>query len=357
MGKNATGATNITGNVSGPAMLDIVNGRVNFYGNVGNAGGLRIGESGYSSDFSFLGTASGSVPLTIMGGGGNYGTTVRYATGALPTGLISVQMGQGNNAPVIVPLATSTINNTIVATRADIKANVGAGIVATWNGQVTTDASGYLVKQGAGTLVLNHGGSSAGAVMVDGGTLLINGGMGGSGVAVNSGATLGGSGHVDQEVLVNAGGTLVATANAALSAGKLTLAGGTLASSVDFASGAGMIDLGGGFSIGAGSALQLDLANLPGPGFARTYMLVSNGGHDAINGTFASINGLGDLPTGYAWSVNYAFSGKDSLGRIGDGNDLALSISAVPEPSTYAMFALGGAMLFLTRRRRASREL
>jgi hypothetical protein len=68
-----------------------------------------------------------------------------------------------------------------------------------------------------------------------------------------------------------------------------------------------------------------------------------------VNGTFASITGL---PAGYTATVNYAFSGTDSVGRVGDGNDVAITV--VPEPSTAAALVLAGGLLAMRRRRRGS---
>ena len=87
---------------------------------------------------------------------------------------------------------------------------------------------------------------------------------------------------------------------------------------------------------------MLSLSNLPVAGVDGTYLLVANDGSDAINGTFASIIGL---PGGFSATVNYAFSGTDSLGRTGDGNDLAVHV--VPEP----------AILCVARARRAAPAL
>ena len=74
---------------------------------------------------------------------------------------------------------------------------------------------------------------------------------------------------------------------------------------------------------------MLSLSNLPVAGVDGTYLLVANDGSDAINGTFASIIGL---PGGFSATVDYAFNGTDSLGRTGNGNDLAVHV--VPEPQS-----------------------
>jgi len=80
---------------------------------------------------------------------------------------------------------------------------------------------------------------------------------------------------------------------------------------------------------------------LPDGAFTGTYLLIANDGMDFVNGTFGSITGV---PAGYIVSVDYGFKGVDSLGRTGDGNDVAITI-AVPEPSTFCLIFAGGALL------------
>jgi hypothetical protein len=56
------------------------------------------------------------------------------------------------------------------------------------------------------------------------------------------------------------------------------------------------------------------------------------------------------MPAGWIASLNYAYSGTDVLGRTGDGNDLALIISMVPEARAWllvwaaALASAGGAL-------------
>ncbi|MBV8501351.1 MAG: PEP-CTERM sorting domain-containing protein [Paucibacter sp.] len=356
-GAGGTGSTNFTGNISGSSYMFIVNGRESFTGNVGNTGGMTIGSNGGKTYASFLGTTSGNAPLTIYGGSGSatvIGTSVSYAPGSLPTGDILMKNGYNGvnlTAPTLIPLATSTINNNITASQADINAQVNSGITATWNGQITTDGSGYLMKNGAGTLVLNSLTSNA-AVRVNAGTLLVNGqiaSQAGQGVAVNNGGVLGGTGSITSAVLVNAGGTISAGVNGVgtLGAGALEV-DGLMASSLDGLAGANRINASS-FTINGGS-LSLSLANMPIGTLSETFLLLNNTGANAIAGSFANVLGL---PTGYTYSVNYAFNGTDSFGQVGDGNDLAVTITAVPEPATYA--TLGAGLLLVAMRRRRQR--
>jgi hypothetical protein len=82
----------------------------------------------------------------------------------------------------------------------------------------------------------------------------------------------------------------------------------------------------------------------------------------AVEGTIA-INDGGQSPGGL-WSLTFGGGGNDgnpdtlfiSDGLNGETDGLLASITAVPEPSTWAMTLLGfgGLALFATRRRRAA---
>jgi hypothetical protein len=76
-----------------------------------------------------------------------------------------------------------------------------------------------------------------------------------------------------------------------------------------------------------------------------TYLLIANDGSDSVSGTFNAITGL---PAWQSATVNYAFSGTDSLGRVGTGNDIAVTV--VPEPASLGLLAL--ALPLIARRRR-----
>ena len=71
------------------------------------------------------------------------------------------------------------------------------------------------------------------------------------------------------------------------------------------------------------------------------FTIINNDGIDPVIGTFASINNSG-------FSVNYAG---------GDGNDVVLTVEAVPEPSTWVAGALACAFVAYTQRRRFARML
>src|SRR5439155_25502175 len=69
------------------------------------------------------------------------------------------------------------------------------------------------------------------------------------------------------------------------------------------------------------AALNLQLTDIPSIGLADslTFLILRNDASDPISGSFGSIL----VPSGYGATVDYAFSGTDALGRVGDRNDLA----------------------------------
>ena len=146
-----------------------------------------------------------------------------------------------------------------------------------------------------------------------------------------SGQTLKGSGNVVGSMGV-AGGATVAPGDTVgtLTTGNFSMAvGGTLAVEIDLGptAGADMLDVGG--SISLGGQVLLSLLNGNGAALPRTFLVVRNDANDAISGTFASISGL---PANISATLNYAFAGTDSLGRVGDGNDLAITLSRIGGP-------------------------
>jgi fibronectin-binding autotransporter adhesin len=349
----STGATVFSGNISGPGTFFVANGRAIFSGNYSNAGGFYLGDQGFTEKVSFVGTPVGSAPLTVSGGNSN---TVSYNAGALPTGLLRVWNSLGTTAPQIIPLQNSTINNTIfldgstASGGGDAIANVGAGISATWAGPLT--GVGVLTKIGTGELVLSNPSSTqTGGVTVSAGTLKVNGALpAGDNVTVATGGTLGGIGAIAGNVSVNSGG-LIAPGNSigSLGTGNLSITGG-LNEEIDMNGGgtgsADLLNVAG--TVGLTNAtLNLSLSN-PALTGSLQYLLVANDGADPVTGTFGSIAGL---PAGYTATIDYAFTGADSAGRVGNGNDIAVTV-VTPEPGAAVLMLAGGLNSFRRRKRR-----
>lgn len=351
-GGGGSGSTNFTGNVSGAGTFFVPNGRANFSGTVSNAGGFNIGDQGFTAKITFSGTGSGSGPITISGGNSN---TLSYTAGSLPGGAISVWNSSSGSQPQIIPLNNSTINNPIVlgigpnpGQEGNATANVGAGIVAEWAGPM----SGFspLTKTGTGKLVLSSPTNSyTGAIAVSAGTLAVNGSLASS-ASVAGSAILEGTGTLGGGVTVSSNGILSpGTSIGTLTTGALSLLG-ILQSEIDVNNGgpatADLLSVMGTISLSS-ATLNLSLLNppVPPPYVNGTYLIVANDGIDAVSGVFASILGL---PAGYSATVDYSYLGTDTMGRIGDGNDIAVVLT--PEPTAIGLLAL--AMLGVVRRRR-----
>jgi hypothetical protein len=84
--------------------------------------------------------------------------------------------------------------------------------------------------------------------------------------------------------------------------------------------------------------------------------IILNGGGSAVNGIFnsltqgATITLAGD--PGVTFQISYT---ADASGNTfsGAGNDVALQVTAIPEPSVWASIAIGSGFLLTYRRRRS----
>lgn len=228
---------------------------------------------------------------------------------------------------------------------------------------VISGEEGPLVKTGQGTLILTGGNSYAGGTTVNAGTLLVNNSTGigtGTGeVVVNAGGTLGGFGRVG-EVLVNEGATLApgSQANADMGifqTGSLTLAPNSILS-LNLSGGTGLDGLGAGSlydQVQVTGALLIEgtlSLVLSGPLAAGDkFFILLNDGTDSIGGGgFSNVTNGIYTQDGYVFSVNY-FDGLD-------GNDVSVSVTTAPEPSTWvAGFLAILAAAYQGKRLRAAR--
>jgi len=177
------------------------------------------------------------------------------------------------------------------------------------------------------------------------GTLLVTSGEGtGAGAVVVAAGTLGGSGSIAGSVTV-AGGAAVSpgTSPGILGTGNLTLQPGadavfellgtTPGTGHDQLNVTGTVDL---------TGADLVVASIGAIGVGDQFTIIRNDGADLVAGVFANgatVTG----PNGSAFAINYAG---------GDGNDVVLTTTAVPEPATAGVLAAAGLGLLARRRRR-----
>jgi len=237
---------------------------------------------------------------------------------------------------------TWTVNNSTTVTFANAwtgnsgwsVTKAGTGTLV-FNGNLNSTGVGVIVS--AGTFALNGAASSyTGTTTVNGGTLLINGAKTGTGtVAVNSTGTLAGSGTV--------GGAVTAASGSFLSAGASSGTAGTLtfSSTLDIsglAAGTGglLFDLG-----ATGSSDKISLTS--------GALSIGSGVLDWNDFSFSALGGYGaGTYTLFSTSTSIVGTmGSNLSGTIGglsgalsiSGNDIVLTVTAIPEPATYAMLA------------------
>jgi fibronectin-binding autotransporter adhesin len=346
-GTTGTGATLFAGSMSGPSMFMLANGRAEFTNTstISNAGGFTIGGgTGFTAQATFRGTGTGTGGYLFNTGNNNL---LRYESGSLMSGPITVGTFTGLvGVPTMVPLETSTINNQINANGA-LAIAPAAGITATLAGPIT--GVGTLAKQDAGILVLTSLASShKGDILVDAGTLRVNGALPDtSAIFVRTGGRLEGVGSTAAVINVASTGTLApGNSIGTFMTGSVITLGST---SIEIDAGplaADLIDVTG--SVSLGGSLDLSVANIAPGWTGGKFLLLRNDDVDPVSGVFATINGI---PSGYLANVDYGFGGTDALGRIGSGNDVAITIALIPEPTTIA--AAAGAFVLALKRRRA----
>lgn len=332
-GENIWIGTSGTGSVTVEAGGTLVATEVRLVGSAGSGGTLLVTGAGSSMTTSAL----------LVGGDSD--TTVTIADGATLTGALTFGGGTG----------TSTLNIGNGGAAGTLNAATVEGAVGT--AYVNFNHTGALsfapqlkgaivvAKQGAGTTSLTAANTYTGGTTVSGGKLLANNVTGsafGSGaVTVQSGATLGGAGFIGGLTTVATGGHL-APGN---SIGTLTFDNG--------------------LTLATGTFLDFDL------GATSDLLRITAGNFDVVGATFNFTATGGYTPGDYAlidWTG--ATAGAFTLGNFGigtvnrgiasdyslwfDGSKLMLTASAaaIPEPSTYAMLAGGGALALALWRRR-----
>jgi len=332
----------------------------------------------------------------------NNGTT-RLTTGndRLPTGTV-LSLGQAASANLgtldlngfnqqIAGLNSTTgtsaaVNNNIVtsATTSTLTINTAAATTHSYgdgsnaNSGIITGAIS-LVKSGDGTQVLGDTNTYTGTTTVSDGTLIINGDQSAANgaVTVASGATLGGTGTIGGNVVIDGG--IHAPGNSPgiqTFAGDLTYnTGSTIAwelktnTVLNAANPNAVFDtivVGGDLNFAGTATLSLATILTAGGGtvdWVNSFWDTSKTGTNGwlvfdVTGTTTGFGNLGLSYAGLTDSTGASFAtgrpgGSFSLFKDGDDVFLNYDLSAVPEPSTYAILALGlGGLLVWQRKRR-----
>ena len=308
------------------------------------------GASGY--DITQSSSSSFTLTLTATG------TSIGAETGDTSAVAIGAENTSGTNTidvPVILAPTTGTNSTIFQQTGGTLRIN---GVIS---------GSASLTKTGGGTLTLTGANTYSGGTNVNGGTLLVNNttgsGTGSGSVIVNSTGTLGGTGTISGSVTVNSGGTLSpgspASSPGILHTGALTLASGSTYL-VNVNGGSGPTGTGAGTlydqtvvtgTISLAGSLSLTLGATPLVAGDK-FFIALNDGTDAVSGIFSNTtNGGMTYTQGFdVFSVNYADNGDG--GSV--GNDISLTLLAVPEPGTWLAAALGMTAVVISQRRRVA---
>jgi fibronectin-binding autotransporter adhesin len=241
------------------------------------------------------------------------------------------------------------------------------GNALTINGSGSTTISGVISgtgsisKGGTGSVTLSGANTYSGTTTVTAGSLFVNGSTSSSSaVTVNNGGILGGNGTIGGSVTVNNGGTLVpgATGNgstAILHTGALTMTTGSIysvnlngnvAGSGYDQTIAASVALGGVAGVNGATLTLNSVSNLS---VGNKLFIILNSSSSAMTSTF---NGLAEGATitfgAYNFTIDYFANGDG--GTI--GNDVALTVTGIPEPATWIMGVVTSAALAFAQRRR-----
>jgi hypothetical protein len=218
--------------------------------------------------------------------------------------------------------------------------------------------SGNVVLNGSGTSTFSGTNTYLGTTAVSGGgKLFINGNQStatGAVTVTGSGTTLGGSGTTGGSVGIASGNNLSPGATgvgstATLHTGALTLSSGSFYN----------VDLNGstagtGYDQVIATSLSIAGANLAisvgGPlNIGDQLFIADNTGASAVTGTFSGLAQGATVTSGMdAFTISYIANGGDGT----NGNDISLTVIAVPEAGTWVAGALVFASLLLTQRKR-----
>ncbi len=371
-GSSYTGVTTISGGVLEASVLanggsnSSIGASTSVGGNLVFLGGAAFGSLRYVGSANVV-TNRAFQMANGAGGGANIDSsgvgTLSFNTPATP-----LTFNTTNEVRSLVLSGTNTgantfgkiiINNGASGPTSLTKSGVGTWILDQVNPYLgsTTVSGGKLTIASTGTI------NSTSGVTINGGEFNYN-----SSTALSqpvsftgTGGTLSGSGTITPAVTVTSGNT-IAPGNSVgnLSTGNLTLNSGSVYSAeADLATvvsgtvyAADQINVTGSVTLVPGCTLVLSLLNNPTGLVDKTIVLINNDGTDAVSGTFTNIiPGSQGLPN-LTYTIGYNYDVASGLYGGVNSNDVAITFSAVPEPTSLALLGLGGLGLLKRRRRR-----
>lgn len=330
-----------------------------------------IGQNLFSMNNSVLVTGPGSTwsnnadlyvglegggTLTIGSGGKVIASSVSIAYYAGSVG--TVNFGTYGGSDTNVTLVTPSISFGNASSSTGIL-NFNQRDTATFTSSIT--GGGSLNQLGSGTTILTGSNSYTGTTTVNAGVLLVDNTTGwgvGSGLTVNSSGVVGGSGSIAGAALING---LLDPARGSSNAMTLTFntnvtLGATATTMIDLLSAGSYDKIKVGGTLNYGGIFDIALSNTNAPGTYQFFSTLSGGTNITTTGSFSTVELTGLfgtwLMTNSSGTWNYA-NGTDSYNFSQAAGQL--TVTAVPEPSTYALFGLSWlAALVVLRRNRMS---
>ncbi len=336
-----------------------------YNGSFGGTGFISVDGNGsslvVSSNNLLIGYGTGS------GGAVGEGTLI-ITNGAQVTDAAAIQIGaSGGKGYVVVGKSDGTDNGNSMLSAGSLTvttSGTASGTLAVNHGGIVRVSGTLSAQASSGTITLAGGTVQANTITLDtasnlswtNGTLWLGGGTFSNGstsntLTVPSGGILKGSGTISDRVTVDGTISPGDTSAATLATRNLAFArGGIFAADIDFADAtADLLNVTGTVNL-TNATLDLSLLNFSGSlASPETFLLIENDSTDSVSGTFASIDQA--FGSDVQYSINYKFSGT-ALNGTGTGNDVAITLTAVPEPATLLPL-LGGVGLLARRRRPA----
>jgi fibronectin-binding autotransporter adhesin len=373
-----TGNTNITGAIadgdqfagaitySGTGTLTLSGSNTYTGSTTINAGILNSATFANAGSASGIGQAGSAAANLVFGGG-----TLQYtgSSAASTNHLFTIGDANGNTATLDASGSGSgtlsftntgaiAFGNTSAHTLTLTGTNTGANTLAPVIGNNTGLTS--VTKNGAGSWTLTGANTYTGTTTVNAGSLFVNGNQSAATGAVNVnniGTTLGGSGTIGGAVTVVSGANLSPGATGVGSTAILHTGALTLNSGSNFNVDLNNTTAGSGYDQLIAPSLSITGSNLAVAiggtlSVGNQFFIAENTGASAVTGTF---NGLAEGATFNSGADEFMISYVASSGDGTNGNDILLTLVAVPEPSTWFAAALSLGAIGFTQRRRLAR--